>query len=328
MGFFEEQNQNSEASPQPSWEEQQAMPATGIKRWLGTGLAIAVAAGLMGYSVHEHRVAAHLAGANAHLSASLGDVQTSLNEARSQMQNLSEEVQQLQASAEASQAASEPAVSAQSAALHSAARRRVAARRKRIDPRYKKLQDELALQQRQLNATQQDLDKTRADLNNSLDSTRNDLNTSIARNHDELVALEKRGQRNYCEFDLTRSKQFQRVGPIGLSLRHANTRHKNYDLMVLLDDQQMGKKHVNLYEPLVFMTDGQSGTVQLVVNHIGKNSVHGYVSTPKYASTQATASNGQNPNPAGQTAAGDTTQNAQQTAANGGQPQLTHRPQP
>lgn len=327
MGFFEEQH--NEASPQPAWEQPMASPATGIKRWLGAGLAFFAAAGLMGYGIHERHVAARLADTNTQLNASLDDVRGSLDQARTQMQNLSAEVQQLQASAEAAQAAQSAASGpAHGATSSSAARRRYMATRKRVDPRYKKLREELASQQRQLDATEQNLEKTRADLNGSLDSTRNDLGTSIARNHDELVALERRGERSYYEFDLSRSKQFQRVGPISLSLRHANTRHQNYDLVMMVDDRQLGKKHVNLYEPLTIQADGQTGAWQLVVNRIGKNSVHGYVSTPKYAKAPTAASNEQNPSPTGASAAGDTTQTAQQTAGNGSQPQLTHRPQP
>ena len=43
-----------------------------------------------------------------------------------------------------------------------------------------------------------------------------------------------------------KAKQFQRIGPITLSLRRADTKHKNYDIEMIVDDNQMGKKKVNL----------------------------------------------------------------------------------
>jgi hypothetical protein len=50
------------------------------------------------------------------------------------------------------------------------------------------------------------LTSTQGDLTNA----RTELSGSIAHTHDELVLLEKKGKRNYVEFDLTKSKQFRR----------------------------------------------------------------------------------------------------------------------
>jgi hypothetical protein len=124
----------------------------------------------------------------------------------------------------------------------------------------------------------------------SLNSTKDELNGSIARTHEELVALAKRGERSYFEFDLTKSKQFQRFGPISLSLRRADTKHKNYDLNLIVDDNDLSKKRVNLYEPIWIHTENESQPVQIVVNKVGKNEVHGYVSAPKYKPSELAAS--------------------------------------
>jgi hypothetical protein len=101
-----------------------------------------------------------------------------------------------------------------------------------------------------------------------------------------MVALAKRGERNYFEFDRTKSKQFQRFGPLTMSLRKADTKHKNYDLEMIVDDNHLGKKKVNLYEPIWIHTDNDSQPVQIVVNRIEKNLVHGYVSAPKYKASE------------------------------------------
>jgi len=104
-----------------------------------------------------------------------------------------------------------------------------------------------------------------------------------------MVALAKRGERSYFEFDLTKSKQFQRVGPLTLSLRRTDTKHKNYDVQMMVDDNQLTKKHVNLYEPIWIHTENESQPVQVVVNRVDKNLIHGYVSAPKYKPSELAA---------------------------------------
>jgi hypothetical protein len=105
-----------------------------------------------------------------------------------------------------------------------------------------------------------------------------------------LVALAKRGERSYFEFDLTKSKQFQRVGPVTLSLRKADTKHKSFDLQMIVDDNRLTKKSVNLYEPIWIHTENESQPVQIVVNKVEKNLVHGYVSAPKYKPSELAVS--------------------------------------
>jgi uncharacterized coiled-coil protein SlyX len=166
-----------------------------------------------------------------------------------------------------------------------------AKQRKPVDKRYSKLQAQLADQQQQLKDTQAQVEKYRSDLEGNINSTRDELNGSIAKTHEELVALEKRGERNYVEFDLSKSKQFQRVGPLSLSLRKADTKHKNYNLAMIVDDNELNKKQVNLYEPVWIHTENDSQPVLVVVNRIEKNLVHGYISTPKYKASELASSN-------------------------------------
>jgi uncharacterized coiled-coil protein SlyX len=158
-----------------------------------------------------------------------------------------------------------------------------------VDAKYNKLQAQLDEQQKQLKETQDAVERNRSDLEGSLSSTRDDLNGSIARTHEELLALEKRGERSFVEFDLSKSKQFSRVGPVTLSLRKADTKHKNYNLAMIVDDDQLQKKNVNLFEPIWIHTENEAQPVQIVVNKIGKDSVHGYVSAPKYKPSELAA---------------------------------------
>jgi cell division protein FtsB len=150
------------------------------------------------------------------------------------------------------------------------------------DRRMKQVQSQLAQQQKQLKDTQDQLAAAKSDLEAKLGSTRDELNGSIARTHEELVALEKRGERKYYEFDLSKSKDFQREGPIQISLRKADSKHQSYDLMMLVDDHQLSKKKVNLYEPIWLHQSDQPQPVQVVVNKIDKNTIHGYVSAARY----------------------------------------------
>jgi septal ring factor EnvC (AmiA/AmiB activator) len=162
-----------------------------------------------------------------------------------------------------------------------------------VDPRYNQMQKRLADQEKALSSTRDDLNKTRDDLNGKLDSTRDELsgnlastkdelNNSIGRTHDDVVALQKRGERNYYEFHLSKSKEFQRVGPLSLSLRKINIKRKSYDLAMFVDDNQMQKKSVNLYEPIWINLEDRPQPVQLVVNQITKDQIQGYISEPKY----------------------------------------------
>jgi hypothetical protein len=81
---------------------------------------------------------------------------------------------------------------------------------------------------------------------------------------------------------LDKSKQFQHVGPLSLSLRKANSKRMYYDLALMVDDRQLEKKHANLYEPLMFSLADRPEPIQVVVNQIDKNKIKGYISEPKY----------------------------------------------
>jgi hypothetical protein len=140
--------------------------------------------------------------------------------------------------------------------------------------------------QTQLDAQGKAIETTRQDLS----SARTELAGGIARNHEELVAFQKKGERNYFEFDLDKSKQFQRTGPVAISLRKANTKHMYADLELRVEDAQVSQKHVNLFQPVMFYAGEQGRPVELVINSIQKNHIHGYISAPKYTAAELAAS--------------------------------------
>jgi hypothetical protein len=157
------------------------------------------------------------------------------------------------------------------------------------DRRLKQMQTQLTEQQKELKQTRDDLASARSDLEGQLGSTRDELNGSIAKNHDELVTLEKRGERLFYEFDLAKSKSFEREGPIQVSLRKADSKHQSYDLMMLVNDHQLSKKKVDLYEPIWLHEGDMPQPIQVVVNRIDKDHIHGYVSAPKFRESELAA---------------------------------------
>lgn len=168
------------------------------------------------------------------------------------------------------------------------------------DPRWNQIRSQLSEHDKQLASAREEVAKTREDLQGKLNSTREELNGSITRSHDELtgsiattheelVALQKRGERNYYEFRLNKSKSFDRVGPIMLSLRKVNLKHKSYNLSMMVDDSQLDKKNVNLYEPVWITFADRPQPLELVVNRVQKDLVTGYLSEPKYKKSELAA---------------------------------------
>jgi hypothetical protein len=229
-------------------------------------VAVMVGGAGIGYAVHEHRDAEDLEVQNAQVTAQL-------NETHSQLDALAAKVDALTSSAQAQ--AAQPATPAASPAKSIAGTHRPVAE----ESHFKKLQS-------QVNAQGKQLEDTRNDLAN----TRTELTGSIARTHDELVVLQKKGERNYYEFDLQKSKEFKRQGPVSLSLRKANTKHQYADLQLLVDDRNLSQKHVNLYQPVMFYQPDTQQPVEVIINQISKDHIHGYVSAPKYKQSELTAS--------------------------------------
>src|SRR6266704_6597237 len=252
----------------------------GMNRWLlGAIVALVAVAGIaMGYGYRQQILADHLTAQQSMASATINEMQGQLNTVTSKLNEVT-------AAQQAAAAAAEQAKAAHAPGAKNAAGKKTSAGSKRL----KELQAKLDDQQKQLKDTQDLVAKNRADLEGNLSSTKDELNGSIAKTHEELVTLAKRGERSYFEFDLTKSKQFQRVGPLTLSLRRADAKRKSYDLQMVIDDNQLTKKNVNLYEPIWIHTENESQPVQVVVNRVSKNLVHGYVSAPKYKASELTA---------------------------------------
>ena len=129
-----------------------------------------------------------------------------------------------------------------------------------------------------------DLDSTRTDLNatrEELANSRRDLGTLIARNSSELAELRRKGERDYIEFDIAKSKQYSRVGDILVQLRSTDVKLQKYELAINADDSSIIKKDRTANEPVTFLVGRDRARYELVVNFVDKNRVRGYLSTPK-----------------------------------------------
>jgi hypothetical protein len=247
--------------------------------WPILAAVLAVVIGL-GYGVRERERSRELANSQQAMSERMSQLQNQLQDMTDRVSNLVAAQQQA-----ARERAATPAPTRKPAVARAAV-----ARREPDDPRWKKVEGQLSENADKIASTQQQVERTREDLEGNLNSTRNDLNGSIARTHEELVALQRQGERDFQEFKLTKSKEFRRVGPLSLALRKADTKHKRFDLELLVDDIKLQKKNVNLYEPFYITMSDRPRPVEVVVNRINRDQVEGYISLPKYKKSELATS--------------------------------------
>jgi DNA repair exonuclease SbcCD ATPase subunit len=134
-----------------------------------------------------------------------------------------------------------------------------------------------------------DLSKTQSDLantNSELQSVKGDLSSTssvIARNHDELVLLEHKGDRNFYEFSLDKGQK-KPVGTVSLELKRTDAKRSKFTLDIYADDKVYEKRDRNVNEPLQFYSGKDQALYEIVVNNINsRNEIAGYLSTPKGA---------------------------------------------
>jgi len=258
-------------------------PPSGWRVYLLTIVLLgAVAVGLM-YASGERKQRRDLEAANQSLAASLTQVQAQLRSVNERMSDLSARTVQPPPPARVQGKAPVRPQGGQAGV--------------RGDPRLGQIQSQLTEQRQQLasaradiDRTKSDLSETRDDLQSNINSTKNELNGSIARTHDEVVALQKRGERNYYEFAVNKSKQYSRVGPLSVELRNADVKHKRFDMMMLVEDNELQKKNVNLYETVWISMSDRPQALELVVNRITKDHIEGYLSEPKYKKSELESS--------------------------------------
>ncbi len=234
---------------------------------------LAVGGALGGYAIHEHSSAQNLAAQNAQANATLAATQHQLGDLSAKVNDLAARAQAQAAAASAPNPQAGPSGTGQ---------RSSAVRVRRDDPRFKKLQSQLDAQGNAIDQTRSDLNNTQGDLVN----TRTELTGSIAHTHDELVLLQKKGERDFAEFDISKSKEFKKAGSLQVRLRKTNDKHQFADLDLMVNDRNLTQKHINIFQPVMFSTPDSPQPVEVVINDIGKDHIHGYVSAPKYRQSE------------------------------------------
>src|SRR5579862_3964697 len=140
-----------------------------------------------------------------------------------------------------------------------------------------------------LGGAKKDIADTRTDLETTkgkLERATGDMGVMsglIAHNRDDLEELKRRGDRNYYEFKVTKSKTPQRVGPVQVTLNKTDQKKGKYTMTVFVDDRSIEKKDKTAGEPVQFYLKGASRMTpyEIVVFDVGKNDINGYLSTPK-----------------------------------------------
>src|SRR5579872_4387077 len=145
--------------------------------------AVVVAVGGVGYAVHEHHAAQQATTQSQQASAELAQTRSQLNDLTAKVSELSTRAEEQQAAAPA------PVPEAAPTSSRAASASRVVRK-----PRAGHVPDRrLTKMQAQLDAQGKAIEETRGDLA----SAKTELTGSIAKTHDELVVLEKKGERNY-----------------------------------------------------------------------------------------------------------------------------------
>jgi len=137
-----------------------------------------------------------------------------------------------------------------------------------------------------------DLDAAKTDLaanHKEIGDVRDSLSQQIAHNSSELADLRRRGERDYFEFDIRKSKDFERVADVKLQLKKADKKRQKYDVALMLDDNKIEKKDHVANELVTFLVGRDRLRYELVVNYVDKDRIRGYISTPKDKALSAEA---------------------------------------
>ncbi len=280
----------------PSPEESYRYESTGTPRWVVMLFGVLIAAlavlGYAGYSA-QSRLSQDLADQqkqNKVLTAQLDQANTRIADLKSKMEITTQrvgltqsELAQAKSRAESirkEQQTSDQRLTAELGKVEKESQEQIGA-----------VATEVGGAKKDIEATKSDLEATKGKLERSLGDM-NVMSGLIAHNRDDLEELRRRGDRNYYEFTLQRSKNAQRVGPVQMALNKTDPKKAKYTLTVVADDKTIEKKDKTSGEPVQFYVKGSArlAPYEIVVFDVGKNQVSGYLATPKDGGAAAPAS--------------------------------------
>src|SRR5579863_3028881 len=259
----------------------------GTPRWIAVlfGLLFVALAGLAyaGHSV-QGRLEQELAKSeeqNKILSAQLEQSNTRLADLKGQMDVTTQKIGMTQAELAEARSRAESIRKAQTASDQKLSQE-ITAAQKASEEKIGAVATDVTGAKKDIEATKSDLEATKS----KLDRATGDMGVMsglIAKNHDDLDELKRKGDRNYYEFTLQKSKTPQRVGPVQMSLNKVDQKKSKYTVTVLADDKSIEKKDKTSGEPVQFYVKGSArlAPYEIVVFDVGKNQISGYLATPK-----------------------------------------------
>ncbi|HEY1483077.1 MAG TPA: hypothetical protein VGF19_10150 [Candidatus Acidoferrum sp.] len=270
-------------SPQDSYHYE----STGTPRWIPVlfGLLFIALAGIAyaGHSI-QGRLEQDLFKSeqeNKILSAQLEQANTRLADLKGQVEVASQKIGMTQSEIAEARSRAE-AIRKQQTASDQKLTQQITAAQKESEEKIGAVATEVGGAKKDIESTRTDLEATKS----KLDRATGDMGVMsglIARNHDDLEDLKRRGDRNYYEFTLQKAKTPQRVGPVQMSLNKSDQKKSKYTVTVLADDKSIEKKDKTAGEPVQFYVKGSArlAPYEIVVFDVGKNQITGYLATPK-----------------------------------------------
>jgi hypothetical protein len=145
----------------------------------------------------------------------------------------------------------------------------------------------------EVGAAKTDIQKTQTDLaatNAKLERAMGDLGVQsglIAHNSSELDMLKRKGERNYYDFTLHKGARTP-ISTVSLQLKKVDPKKSRFTVNVMADDRTIEKKDRTVGEPLQFYTGRDHLLYEVVVFSANKDTITGYLATPKGAPTPVT----------------------------------------
>jgi len=277
----------------PSPQESYHYENTGTPRWIAVlfgVLFVALAAmGFFGYTA-QSRMSQDLAkteDANKQLLQRLDQANTSLADLKGHLEVTEEKLGLTTAELAKAKSRAE-SIRKEQVAADQKLSSQLAQAQKENDEKLGAVSTDLGGAKKDIETTRNDLEATKG----KLDRATGDMGVMsglIARNHDDLEDLKRRGERNYYEFTIPKTKTAQRVGPVQISLNKVDQKKSKYTMTVYADDKSIEKRDKTAGEPVQFYVKGSSrmSPYEVVVFDVGKNQITGYLSTPKDAGANA-----------------------------------------
>src|SRR3979490_1088527 len=202
----------------PSPQESYQYESTGKPRWIAVLFGVVIAAlavlGVAGYTT-QSRPSAHLPkqqDQNKILIAQLDQANSRIADLKSKMEFTTQKVGLTQSELAQAKSRAEPIPKEQQASDLKLTTQLTKAQ-KENEEKTGEVATEVGGAKKDIEATKTDLETTKGKLERSLGDM-NAMSGLIAHNRDDLEDLKRRGDRNYYEFILKKTKTPQRVGPV------------------------------------------------------------------------------------------------------------------